>query len=274
MPQTIPVSVIITTYNEEHNMARCLTALKDFDEVIVVDSNSDDQTKEISLQHGARVENYTWNGAYPKKRQWILDHLKTQNDFIFFVDGDEVLTPDIINEISCLDFNAAGYFVKGQYVWFGKILKHGLINNKLCLFNKNKIEFPVVDDLNINGMGEIEGHYQPVLKVQYQDEAIDQVNAPLLHYAYEGADNWRARHERYAQWEAKMIKDNAYPVDPVAMREFLKKTFRKLPFRGAIAFCHSYFYKGGFLDGRAGYDFAKSRMHYYQLVNKALKTPI
>ncbi len=274
MTKPIPVTVIITTYNEERNLARCLDPLKDFSEAIVVDSSSTDKTKDIAKKHDATVINFTWNGAYPKKRQWILENVKTQNDFIFFVDADEVLTPDIINEISNLDFKAAGYFVKGQYVWAGKVLKHGLVNNKLCLFHKDKIEFPVVDDLNIEGMGEIEGHYQPVLKSEYQNETIEQVNAPLLHYAYEGEMHWSKRHARYAQWEAQMIKDKAYPKDPVPFREFLKSIFKRLPFRRLIAFMHCYILKRGFLDGRAGYDFAKSRMHYYDLVNKALKTPI
>lgn len=270
----IPVSVIITTYNEEKNLPRCLGALQDFDEIIAIDSNSTDNTKEIARNHNARVENFTWNGAYPKKRQWCLDTIKTKHDFIFFVDGDEVVTSELIDEIKILDFQAAGYFVKGQYVWQGKVLKHGLVNNKLCLIHRHKIEFPIVNDLDIEGMGEIEGHYQPTLKSLRRVNALRPNNcgiatlrAPLIHHAYEG---WEGRHERYALWEAAMIKRDAYPKDPVQWRENLKRIFRKMPFRGVIAFCHCYIWKKGFLDGRAGYDFAKSRAHYYNLVCKAL----
>lgn len=261
----IPVSIIITTYNEEENISRCLDALKDFDEVIVVDSNSHDRTRELAAQCGARIENFAWNDQYPKKRQWCLDHIPTQHNYIFFVDGDEVVTQNLIREIKNLDFKAAGYFVKGQYVWNDQILKHGLMNNKLCLFDKTKIEFPIVDDLDIEGMGEMEGHYQPVLKPQYQHETIEALKAPLRHYAHDG---WKARHKRYAAWEAKMIKRNAYPKDPVQWRETLKRLFRRMPMRGCIAFVHSYIWKLGFLDGIAGYNFARSRAHYYNLVRK------
>ena len=265
----IPVSVIITTYNEGQNLARCLCALKDFDEVIVVDSNSTDNTKEIAIAHGARVENFMWNGEYPKKRQYCLDNIKTKHDYIFFVDGDEEVTPELIDEIQALDFKTAGYFVKGKYIWRGKKLNHGLQNNKLVLFDRSKIEFPIIDDLDIDGMGEMEGHYQPVLKAEYVDR-IESLSTPLLHFAYEDADGWLARHARYAKWEAEMITRNAYPRDPVFWREKLKVLFRNMPLRGLVAFSHSYLWKRGFLDGRAGYEFARSRAHYYNLVSNSL----
>ena len=273
----IPVSVIITTYNEAQNLERCLNALKDFDDVLVVDSNSTDETVSIATRYGVRVQNFTWNGAYPKKRQWCLDNIETKYDYIFFVDGDEEITPDLVQEIKLLDFTAAGYFVKGQYIWRGCSLRHGLKNNKLALFDKNKIEFPVVNDLDIEGMGEIEGHYQPIFKnfrctgaLNSQSDRIDQLQSPLLHFAYEDGKSWQKRHERYAYWEAQMIKRHAYPKDPKPWRERLKYLFRKFPCRGLIAFGHCYILNLGFLDGHAGFHFAKSRYDYYSLVAKSL----
>jgi glycosyltransferase involved in cell wall biosynthesis len=266
----IPVSVIVTTYNEGQNLTRCLSALKGFDEIIIVDSNSADKTKDIAVAHGARIENFTWNKKYPKKRQYCLENIQTKHDYIFFVDGDEEVTPELVVAIRGLNFITAGYFVKGQYIWRGKILKHGLQNNKLVLFDRNKIEFPVVDDLNIEGMGEMEGHYQPVLKSDHHGAKLEQINYALLHFAYEDAEEWLARHRRYAKWEAAMIRRNAYPKDPIWLREKLKFIFRRMPARGIIAFCHSYFWKCGFMDGHAGYEFAKSRAHYYSLVSNSL----
>jgi len=68
-----------------------------------------------------------------------------------------------------------------------------------------------------------------------------------------------------------MIKRVGYPKDPNAFREFLKQAFRHMPFRGIIAFMHSYILKLGFLDGQAGYDFATSRMRYYNMVAQELR---
>ena len=274
----IAVSVLITTYNEAQSLGRCLNALKDFDEIIVIDSNSTDETVSIAKKNNVRVESFTWNGTYPKKRQWCLDNIQTKHDYVFFVDGDEEVTADLTEEIKGLDFKAVGYFVKGQYILQDKILKYGLQNNKLALFDKNKIEFPVVDDLDIEGMGEIEGHYQPIFikdlrragALRPQNENIEQIKSPLLHFAYENTQGWQARHERYARWEAQMIQRGAYPEDPKPWRESLKNIFRRLPCRGLIAFCHCYVLKFGFLDGRAGLGFAKSRYRYYTLVANSL----
>ncbi len=266
----IPVSVLVTTLNEERNLARCLAALKDFDEIIVIDSHSHDKTVEIAKKHSASIRFFQWNHHYPKKRQWCMDNLKTKNDFIFFVDGDEEVTPELLKEISVLDFSCAGYFVKGRYCWREKMLDHGLKNNKLALFNRHKIEFPAVDDLDIPGMGEMEGHYQPVLKADYKHEKFGQLQNPLNHFAYEDYQNWQKRHERYAMWEAAMISRKSYPKDPVVWREKLKSRFRRMPLRPWAAFIHSYVIKAGFLDGIAGWSFARSRFTYYASVNRAL----
>ena len=266
------ISVLIMTLNEAENLPRCLSALKDFDDVIVVDSGSEDDTISIADKFGARVENFNWNGEYPKKRQWCLDNLDIKNDFVFFVDGDEEVTPELVQEMQSLDLTAAGYFVKGRYIWNGRLLKHGLVNNKLALFNRHKMEFPAIDDLDIDGMGEMEGHYQPVLKLEYEHEPIGWLSQPLYHYAYEDKAKWRDRHLRYATWEAGMITRNAYPADPIPLREAVKNIFRKLPLRGLFAFLHSYILKLGFLDGKAGYDFALSRLLYYKAVSDVLAT--
>lgn len=266
------VSVLITTLNVADHLGRCLAALHRFDDVIVIDSHSADNTQDIARSAGVRVENFLWDGRYPKKRQWCLDNLDIKNDWVFFVDADEEVSPALVQEMETLDLNAAGYFVKGRYIWQNCVLRHGLCNNKLALFNRHKISFPAIDDLDLDGMGEIEGHYQPVLKSAYAGEAIGQVSTPLTHFAYEDTAQWQARHERYAKWEAQMIRRKAYPRDPSWAREAMKQIFRHIPWRGIVAFIHCYILKFGFLDGAAGYHFARSRFYYYQMVSDFLKT--
>ena len=265
---TIFVSVIVVTKNEEKVIERCLAALKDFSEIIVVDSHSDDRTCELARAQGARVEDFKWNGYYPKKRQWCLDTLTLQNEWVFFVDADEVVTPELVAEIAALDYSTAGYFIKGRYVMDGQALRYGLLNNKLALIDRRKIEFPVINDIGLHGMGEIEGHYQPVLKTEFQNEDIGQLNAPLLHYAYESREAWAERHERYARWESGMNARKAWPRDPVAWRRVLKAMFRALPGRGVIAFFHCFFMRLGFMDGRRGWRFAADRYLYYSQIGR------
>lgn len=267
----IPVSVLITTFNEEDNLGRCLENLQEFNEVIIIDSNSDDKTKEVAKEFGVSVVNFTWNGKYPKKRQWCLDNLNLKNDFVFFLDADERVTSELIKEMQSLSYSAAGYFIKGKYVWNNKPLKYGLKNNKLALFNRHKIMFPVVNDLDIESMGEMEGHYQPILKPEYKKDNLDQMQYSLLHYAYEDRHGWIKRHMRYSKWEANMIVRDIYPKDPNFLREKTKSIFRKIFFRPAISFMHSYIIKFGFLDGAYGFLLAKSRYTYYSMVSDEVK---
>lgn len=266
LPNKIPISVIIVTKNEALRIVVALDSVSNFDDVWVVDSESHDATQEIALKHHAQVIRYRWNGQYPKKRQWALENCALKYDRIFFVDADEIVTPQLASEIASLNWHCAGYFIKAQYISGSKVLRYGLQNNKLCLFDRRKIEFPLVDDLDIEGMGEIEGHYQPVLKTVYKNEKLGQLRTPMLHDALNNAQAWQARHLRYARWEADMNKKNAWPPDPKIWRQALKIIFRNMPLRDYAAFIQSYIFALGFLDGRAGYEFAKRRSMYYRMI--------
>lgn len=269
----IPVTAIVVTKNEEARIARCLEALSDFDEVLVVDSNSSDATCDIAQKMGARVECFLWDGAYPKKRQWCLDRLELAHDWVFFVDADEIVTRNVVDEIAAL-FDAeqpteAGFFIEAQYIWRGRLLHHGLKNKKLVLFDRRRVCFPVVDDLELPGMGEIEGHYQPVLKDGFVADVIGSLRSVMQHDACDDKQAWEERHWRYAFWEAGMKARDAWPKDPVVWRQKLKVIFRAMPFRDIAAFVHCYVFKLGVLDGVAGYDFARSRARYYQMIRHA-----
>lgn len=257
---TLSVTAIVVTKNEEARIGRCLDALQDFAEVIVVDSISDDRTQEIAIAKGVRVVDFEWDGRYPKKRQWVLDVLDMAHDWVFWVDADEIVTPALVDEMRTLDFTADGYFVRGRYVFDGRALRFGLKNNKIALMHRTRMAFPVVDDLDIEGMGEIEGHYQPVQTSSAG--RVGQLRAALLHDAYDDPQSWQARHERYAVWECAMDERGAWPHDP----RLAKRVFKALPFRGAVAFVHCYIWKLGILDGARGFRFALSRLRYYRMI--------
>lgn len=117
---SIPVSVLVVTKNEAKNIARCLEALEDFSQVIVIDSYSTDRTCNIAREYGAEVVLFDWNGKYPKKRQWALSGVNIGYNWVFWVDADEVVTPELVQEIhkifACGEPRKSGYFVKGRYV--------------------------------------------------------------------------------------------------------------------------------------------------------------
>lgn len=263
----IPVTALVMTKNEAAHIEKCLGALQDFAYIIVVDSDSTDDTQTIAQKCGARVENFIWNGKYPKKRQWCLDNLDIKTDWIFFVDADESITKELSNEIKTLFDNpisASGYFIKSRYVIDDKIVRFGLQNNKIALFDRTQMAFPEVDDLHLNGMGEIEGHYQPVLKSAGR---IGRLKSYMLHYAYKNENDWWSRHRCYAEWENGMNQNQSWPKDPSSFRQLLKIIFRHMPCRYISAFLHSYILKLGILDGRAGLKLAFTRYHYYRMIS-------
>jgi len=123
----ILVSVIIPVKNEEKNLPRCLSLLKDFSEVIVVDSHSTDKTPQIVQEYGCRLVDFTWNGRFPKKRNWVLRNVELKNNWVLFLDADESVTEDFIacvrKVIKHTDYN--GFWIYYNDHFMGRQLKHG-----------------------------------------------------------------------------------------------------------------------------------------------------
>lgn len=105
--------------------------------------------------------------------------------------------------------NADAYFIRGRGTVWMAMNVHWPHDNKLCLFRRDAFAFPPVD-LDIEGMGGVEGHYQPVaLK---EGARIAQLGGPVIHYNRKGRGDWLRRHARYAVWEAEMIKRNVFQL--------------------------------------------------------------
>lgn len=266
---SLPISIIICTKNEQNNIEHCLSSVAGFEDVIVVDSGSQDKTTAIAQQYGAKIVQYRWDGRYPKKRQWCLENLNTRYDWVFFLDADETITDEFMKSLYAtftrkdLD-RYGGFFVKGRYIWKDTPLNFGLKNNKLCLLHKNRMRYPVINDLGNNTMGEMEGHYQPV-PVKGGPHQMGSIDGAIDHHI-ENFFGWVRRHYRYAVWEDHMNTHDLWLDDPVPLRQSLKSLFRAVPCRSVFAFMHSYIFKLGFLDGKAGLDFAKKRALYYKLI--------
>ena len=123
----LPVSVIVPVRNEAGNLPRCLESLREAGEVYVIDSQSSDATVEIASSYGAKVVQFQYHGGWPKKRQWAMDTLPFAYDWIFLVDADEALTPELAEEIAQAIRNPAidGYYIALQTYFLGRVLRHG-----------------------------------------------------------------------------------------------------------------------------------------------------
>lgn len=252
------------TRNEERDLPGCLASLERFAEAFVVDSNSTDGTREVAERLGARVATFTWDGKYPKKKQWCLDNLRFDHDWVLYVDADEQVTPPLADEIAALMERGpehGGYFAGLDYVFLGRVLTHGQLVYKLVLLDRRKAHFVDYDDLDAVNMWEVEGHYQPRI-----DGTTGVLAGRILHADHDELYDYFARHNRYSDWEAVLLRKGklvgAEEAQP-GLRRIAKKVFNALPFKPLAFFLYSYVFKLGFLDGRAGYHYALAKSFYY-----------
>src|SRR5678816_3851794 len=118
------ISVTIITFNEESNIAAACESVVWADEVLVVDSNSTDQTREIARQAGAKVITNPWPG-FGKQKQFAVDHAK--NDWILSLDADERVSPALGQSISQLEVQtlADGYLMARRTFYQGRWIRGG-----------------------------------------------------------------------------------------------------------------------------------------------------
>ena len=278
VPAVLPVSVIVMTRNEAANIERCLLACAGMAEIFVVDSGSTDHTISMAEACGAHVVPFVWDGQYPKKKQWCLDNLPISQPWILFLDADEYPTPALLEELArvcravsvndrAVADDPVGYYIRAHVSHDGRMMRYGRKHCKLALLRNGYGQFPVIDDLDVPGGWEVEGHYQPVV-----NGTVGRLDEYLVHDDLKPPRAWRDRHENYAQWSAHMRLRRALTgveqTEPL-IRRMIKALLYHLPGRPLFAFLDSYALCRGFLDGRTGFAYAMARYRYYAAIDKA-----
>lgn len=261
----LPITVLVQTKNEAVGIAACLESMKDFDEVIVVDSCSTDATQAIASNCGARVVNFDWNGQYPKKKQWMIESAGARNDWLLIMDADERVTPEMLaelrrrlKEMSSQEYGA--YEIPIDYVFNGRLLQHGHKVYKRTLVDRRRTSYPAIGDLEAPGMGELEGHYQPVIV-----GPIGRFGGAIHHDDKDPIRSWFERHNRYSDWEAYLATHPEVGRQVNQLRTGGGQKFAKVPFKPLAFFVYDYIVRQGFRDGRAGFNYAFALAWYYWL---------
>jgi glycosyltransferase involved in cell wall biosynthesis len=236
------ITAVVIAFNEEKKIADAVRSLEWADEIIVVDSGSQDRTREIAENCGAKIITQKWLG-FSKQKQFAVDAAK--NDWIFSLDADERVSEKLKYEILRLkNFSeteiADGYKISRLSFYMNRPIRHGgwYPDWQLRFFNRRK------------------GAWKEVLiheSVQMAAEArVEKLNADILHFSVENA----AHHhqmigERYA---------------PLAARQMYEKNRRTSPLKiataGLSAFFQTYFLKAGVLDGLPGFCIARFAAHH------------
>jgi glycosyltransferase involved in cell wall biosynthesis len=263
------ISGIILTRNEEAAVARAVETLATVsDDIFVVDSGSSDRTVERAREAGAQVVDFSWDGKYPKKKQWAMEHAPLKNEWVLFLDADERLGADLRDEIRELaeqDFRGyAAFDIPLLYVWEGRALRHGQTVRKRALVNRRLCHFPAVDDLEAPGSWEVEGHYQPSVM-----GSIGVLTGKIIHDDPDPVTDWFARHNRYSDWEAYLRVHPEAQGQVRAARSRQGQLFDRLPWKPVVLFLYSYVAKSGWRDGRAGLSYAIAlSMYQWQIIVK------
>ncbi|MGB5550399.1 MAG: glycosyltransferase family 2 protein [Thermoanaerobaculia bacterium] len=226
-PGRLMLSVVITTYNEEVNIADCLRSVLWADEILVVDSFSSDRTLEYAREFPVQILEREYFGSAAQKN-WSLD--KIRYDWVLILDADERVTKPLAREILKLLIDgptAKGYYLRRQNIVLGKAIRHsGWSTDKVIrLFDKAHGRYPnrrVHADLDIE---------PPTPTLRY----------PLDHFTYRSVQQYFEKFLNYAEWGAAQ-----------GYREGKKAGFLEIGGRPTWRFFRTYFLQGGFLDGLHG----------------------
>ena len=241
------LSVGIITYNEEKNILKVIKAVEKIaDEIIIVDSNSTDNTVDLVKKNGAQVFVESWKGYGPQKNSVIE---KCNQDWILLIDADEIVSEKLgerIFEIINSKPEFEVYEVNFTAVCFGKIIKHGGWSNhyRVRLFRRGS---GLYNDREV--------HEKFVTK-----SLSGKIKEELYHYTYDNITDYFDKMNRYTSEAANYYKLNNK-----------KKLFLIFYFDSIFKFFKMYIVKLGFLDGYEGYLLAKLASIYVFIKYAKLK---
>jgi glycosyltransferase involved in cell wall biosynthesis len=269
----IPVTLIITTRNEESNIEKCLLSAYGFiDQIFVIDSESEDQTVSISRRY-AEVVNlpYDHGKIIPWIYQWGLDNLSIRNDWVMILEADQEITPELKREMEALfsrpDISESGFYIRRQQVFRGKPLRFGGYGSKymLKLFRKAAGELdPDETDTRVYVKGEVGTLKFPIIEENRKEDEILFYLQKHLRYADVFAREELQRRQQGFKWKQK-AKLFGTPDQRIL---WLKQVYFRLPLyvRPFIYFAYRYFFLLGILDGKQGGIFHFLQAFWFRLV--------
>jgi glycosyltransferase involved in cell wall biosynthesis len=278
---SVPITVVILTWNEEANLEPCLASLAGWAaEVIVVDSGSTDGTLAIAERFGARVAHHPFE-THTRQWKWALDTLAIAHPWVLGLDADQRVTPELARELAERFPTAGGpagidgLFVKRRQIFRGKWIRHGGYYPKylLKLFRRGAVAFDEADvmDHHFHVAG-------PTGKLRHD---IVEDNQKERDIAF-----WIDKHNRYARLHAREERlrgagagwalEPRLTGNPDQRVAWLKQRWYRMPLfvRPALYFVLRYFFQLGFLDGKQGFVFHFLHAFWYRLlVDIHLDTP-
>ena len=226
----IKLTVAIITYNEENNIGRCISSVKEIaDEVLVVDSFSTDKTEEIALSLGARFIKNPFAGHIEQKNFALK---MSTHDYVLSLDADEALSPLLLEQIKLVkeNFKMDGYRFNRLTNYNGHWVRYSgwYPDTKLRLVKRDKAAWG--------------GENPHDILLMKNNEATGFLKGDLLHYSYESIAAHVIQTDKFTTIAAR-----------AAFKQGKRSSLFKIFTRPLFKFLRDYFFKRGFLDGRYGF---------------------
>jgi glycosyltransferase involved in cell wall biosynthesis len=223
----VKLSAVVITRNEETNIARCLKSLDFCDEIVIVDAQSSDRTREIAAAYTDRIIVRPWSG-YTAQRNYAASLAK--NDWILSIDADEEVSPELKRELTTLTSERpphTAFFISRRNIHLGRWIRHGgwYPNRLVRLFQRSAGSW-VGEELHEKW--ETSGSY-------------GKLDGDLIHYSFTNLADQVARNNQYSTLGA------------IRLQKLGKRfSFFKLGTKTFSKFVETYIVKLGFLDGYPG----------------------
>lgn len=262
------ISVLILTKNEEQDLPGCLASVSACDDVHVFDSYSTDRTGELALAAGAHLHQRVFD-SYAKQRNAALERIAYKHPWVFLLDADERMTPELWQE--ALDAVAGAppglnaFRVRRDDHFLGRRLRYAQIM---------RVYTRLVRPPHVRYVREV----NEVLEVQGE---IGELRHSFKHFSFsKGLHRWFEKHNQYSTMEARIVADGSFRADANlwtglfhpdfhTRRKAQKAIFYLLPCRPLLRWGYMLFARGGVLDGRAGVLYATLQAGYeWQIVLK------
>lgn len=245
------LTAIILTHNESQNIADCLAHLDWVDDVVIVDSFSQDETlqKASVARADIRIFQNTFSD-FGQQRNWALDHCEPKHEWILFVDADERITEGcagaIVRAVGS-PRDRIGFYLCYRNIFLRQWIRHCTMfpSWQLRLLRRGRVRF------------EKAGHGQR----EVLDGPVGYIRDPYDHLDLsKGMTEWIAKHNIYSTEEAELLrqlqKEPLKPGDlwrgPIERRRCLKRIAARYANGPVACFVYLYFIRLGLLDGRAG----------------------
>ncbi len=242
------LSVVVITFNEESNIERCLNSVKNIaDDIVIIDSYSNDRTKELSEKLGARVILQKFLGHIEQKNFAIT---QAKYPFILSLDADEAIDEKLEKEIIKIKQNrfSDGYTINRYNNYIGKWIDHGAW--------KSDVKLRLWDSRN-GKWGGLNPHDVFEMK---DGVSITKIKGNILHWSYKSVQEHQSKIEYFSDIAAKAYK-----------KKGKKSSWFKILFSPCYRFVRDYLFKLGFLDGKYGFIIAKLAAYEVYLKYKKLK---